>query len=472
MDVKLSMTIDGQPHWAKSVIGVDDPATGERFADAPDASEEQVDAAVEAAATAFPGWSTDSDGRSVSLRSAAAAIVTAADELGRLTTLEQGKPFAAAVAEARAAAAFFLDMADVRPAQELFRDDGTNMARVSRRPLGVVAAIVPWNSALYVTAMKAAPALAAGNTIVVKPSPDAPLAALRLGEVIGDAFPPGVFNVVSGGDRVGPWLTTHPRVRMVSFTGSIGTGKRVASAAGAGLKYLVLELGGNDAAIILDDADPAAVSDALFAHAFGTSGQACVAVKRAYVHESLHAEVVERLAERARRTKVGPGIEPETEMGPLTTLPQLKHVTALVDDAKRGGARIVAGGHRIDSPGYFFLPTVVDQIDDDDPLVADEQFGPALPVLPFRHDDEAIARANRGMYGLGGSVWTADFDRGVALAQRFETGMSWVNSHKGVDPSLPFGGSKWSGLGVERGLWGMNCFTEIHTTSGVRATAQ
>jgi acyl-CoA reductase-like NAD-dependent aldehyde dehydrogenase len=259
---------------------------------------------------------------------------------------------------------------------------------------------------------------------------------------------------------------------MVSFTGSIGTGKRVAAAAGAGLKYLVLELGGNDAAIVLDDADPAAVSDALFTHAFGTSGQACVAVKRAYVHESLHTEVVERLAERARRTKVGPGIEPETEMGPLTTLAQLNHVSALVEDAVQRRARIVAGGHRMDRPGYFYLPTVVDQIDDDAQLVADEQFGPALPVLSFRHDEEAIARANRGIYGLGGSVWTSDFDRGVALAERFETGMSWVNSHKGVDPSLPFGGSKWSGLGVERGIWGVNCFTEIHATSGVRATAK
>jgi acyl-CoA reductase-like NAD-dependent aldehyde dehydrogenase len=469
-DAKVAMTIGGLPEWSSATIAVVDPATGEVFAEAPDASEEQVGRAAEAAAEAFPRWAADSDLRADVLRAAAAAVEEAVEDLGRLTTLEQGKPLANAVLEAKALAGFLADSADLRPSEDLYRDDGVAMAKVSRRPLGVVAAIVPWNSALYVAGMKAAPALAAGNTVVVKPSPDAPLAALRLGEVLRDVFPPGVFNVIAGGDSVGPWLVDQPRVRVVSFTGSAVTGSRVAASAGAGLKHLILELGGNDAAIVLDDADPATVADALFANAFGSAGQVCSGIKRVYVHESLHAEIVERLAERALRTRVGSGMSPDTEMGPLTTLRQLEHVSALVEDAVERGGRVRAGGRRLDQPGYFYPPTVVDELDDGSRLVVEEQFGPALPVLSFRHDADAMARANRSEYGLGGSVWTSDFERGLALAEQFETGMSWVNSHKGVDPSLPFGGSKCSGLGVERGIWGLHCFTEIHATSGIRAS--
>jgi acyl-CoA reductase-like NAD-dependent aldehyde dehydrogenase len=449
IDVKVAMTIGGLPEWSSATIAVVDPATGEAFAEAPDASEEQVNRAAVAAAEAFPRWAADSDLRADTLRAAASAVEVAAEDLGRLTTLEQGKPLANAVLEAKALAGFLAD---------------------SGRPLGVVAAIVPWNSALYVAGMKAAPALAAGNTVVVKPSPDAPLAALLLGEVLRDVMPPGVFNVVAGGDSVGPWLVDQSRVRVVSFTGSAGTGSRVAASAGAGLKHLILELGGNDAAIVLDDADPATVADALFANAFGSTGQVCSGIKRVYVHESLHAEIVDRLAERALRTRVGPGMSPDTEMGPLTTLRQLEHVSALVEDAVGRGGRLRAGGRRLDRPGYFYPPTVVDELDDESRLVVEEQFGPALPVLSFRDDADAMARANRSEYGLGGSVWTTDFERGLALAEQFETGMSWVNSHKGVDPLLPFGGSKCSGLGVERGIWGLHCFTEIHATSGIRAT--
>jgi acyl-CoA reductase-like NAD-dependent aldehyde dehydrogenase len=469
MELEFSMTIGGNAWPSSAAIEVVDPATGQRFASAPNATSSDVDVAVEVSAGAFARWAADSDLRADALRTAAKVIDAASEELGRLTTLEQGKPINAAIGEARATAGFFFDMAEVRPSNDLFRDDAVSMAKVTRRPLGVVAAIVPWNSALYVTAMKAAPALAAGNTIVVKPSPDAPLAALRLGEILRDVFPPGVFNVISGGENVGPWLSRHPAVRMVSFTGSIGTGKLVASAAGSGLKHVVLELGGNDAAIVLADADAESVSDALFSNSFGNAGQVCSGIKRVYVHESLHDEVVERLSLRARKTKVGPGLDPDTEMGPLTTPAQLEHVVDLVKDAIHSGARVVAGGRKIDGPGYFYLPTIVDSIDDEARLVAEEQFGPVLPVLSFHSDDEAMARANHGMYGLGGSVWTSDFDRGVALAEQFETGMGWVNSHKGADPTLPFGGSKWSGLGVERGIWGVNCFTEIHVTSGLRA---
>ena len=470
MGPRHSMTIGGLLVHSERVIEVVDPSTGDVFAEAPSASEADVGRAVAAAAGAFREWATDASERSRALRAAAAAIEGAADELGRLTTLEMGRPLAASVAEAKATAAFFADSADLELSADLVRDDGTNVARVTRRPLGVVAAIVPWNSPLYVSAMKLGPALVAGNTVVLKPSPEAPLAVLRLGELLRQAFPAGVVNVISGGDEVGPWLANASGVRLVSFTGSIGTGKRVAASAGADLKHVVLELGGNDAAIVLDDADVTDVVNALFANAFGNAGQVCSGIKRVYVHESLHAEVVEGLAAKACATKVGPGIDPETQMGPLATRGQRDFVVELVEHASAAGARIVAGGHPIDGPGYFYPPTVVDCADDDLRLVAEEQFGPALPVLKFRDDAEAVARANKGMYGLGGSVWTRDFDRGFALADSFDTGMSWVNTHKGVDPSLPFGGSKWSGIGAERGRWGMDCFTELHTLSGTRAS--
>ena len=463
-----SMTIDGEAAHSRELLDVVDPATGEVFAGAPRASEADVARAVGAAARMFPGWASDPVVRATALRNAATAIEGAADELGRLTTLEMGRPLAGSVGEARATAAFFRDSAELKLSPELVRDDGTNLARVVRRPVGVVAAIVPWNSPLYVAAMKLGPALAAGNTIVLKPSPEAPLAVLRMGELLREVFPPGVVNVVSGGDEVGPWLAGDPGVRLVSFTGSIGTGRRVAAAAGADLKHVVLELGGNDAAIVLDDVDVPDVVDALFGNAFGNAGQVCSGVKRVYVHESLHAEVVEGLAARARTTKIGPGLDPETQMGPLTTSAQRDLVAELVADAAAHGTRIAAGGHRIEGRGYFYEPTVVDCADDELRLVAEEQFGPALPVLAFRDDAEAVARANKGVHGLGGSVWTSDFERGVTLAEHFESGMSWINTHKGVDPTLPFGGSKWSGIGAERGVWGMACFTELHTMSGTR----
>jgi acyl-CoA reductase-like NAD-dependent aldehyde dehydrogenase len=466
---QMGLTIDGSEVLAADGIDVIDPATEQVIGSAPDAGREHVDRAVTAAAKAFPDWAAASEGRTEPLREAARRIRAAADELGRLTTLEQGKPLAAAVGESMATAQFFDDFASLRPPVELDRDDGTNMARVQRRPLGVVAAITPWNSALYVTAMKIAPALAAGNTVVVKPSPETPLATLRLGELLRDVFPAGVVNVLTGRDQVGPWLTAHPDVRLVSFTGSIATGRRIAAAAGGELKRLVLELGGNDAALVLEDAPMGdELLDSLFWNVFGNCGQVCSGIKRIYAHRSVYTDLVDGFAARARGVRVGPGLEPDTQMGPLTTSAQRGRVAGLVEDATESGATVVAGGHVIDGPGFFYEPTVVTTDNDQVGLVAEEQFGPAIPILAFDEDAEAIARANVGEYGLGGSVWTSDFDRGARVAAAFESGMAWINSHKGIDPTLPFGGSKSSGIGVERGRWGMADLTEVHSVSGAR----
>jgi acyl-CoA reductase-like NAD-dependent aldehyde dehydrogenase len=463
------LTIDGAEVQTAERIDVIDPSSGQVIGTAPDATQAHVAQAVAAAARAFPAWAADSDARTAPLREAAARVRSAAEELAWLTTREQGKPLAAAVGEAMAAAQFLDDFAAVRPQIELDRDDGVNVAQVRRRPIGVIAAISPWNSAIYVTAMKIAPALAAGNTVVIKPAPETPGATLRLGELMRDVFPAGVVNVLTGQERVGPWLTASPDVRLVSFTGSIATGRRIASAAGADLKRVVLELGGNDAAIVLDDASlDDTVLDTLFWNAFGNAGQVCSGIKRIYVHRSLCQAMVDGFAERARTVRVGPGLDPATQMGPLTTAAQRARVAGLVDDAIRDGAKLMAGGRVPDRPGFFYEPTVVLCDRDEIALVAQEQFGPAVPILAFDSDDEAIARANLGEYGLGGSVWTSDFDRGAALAARLESGMAWVNSHKGIDPTLPFGGAKSSGAGVERGRWGMDCLTELHSISGIR----
>jgi acyl-CoA reductase-like NAD-dependent aldehyde dehydrogenase len=466
--MEAGMLIGGAVQTAEVQIPVINPATETPVGLAPAASAADVDRAVSCARTAFAGWRSDELRRAETLSRAAKVIDAAAEELGALTTAEQGKPLASAVLEAKATAALLLDAASLRLPDEIIRDDGARYARVVRRPLGVVAAITPWNSALYVAGMKLGPALAAGNTVVLKPSPETPLATLRLGELLADVFPPGVLNVVTGSNDVGPRLTGHPDVRVVSFTGSIAVGKDVAKTAAGDLKAVVLELGGNDPAVVLDDARVDEVVASLFGHAFGNAGQVCSGVKRLYVHEHLFHPVLEGFVERARRAVVGDGVDPRTEIGPLTTKAQLDHVVGLVDGAVAAGASVVAGGRRLERPGYFYPPTIVVGAGDDDPLVATEQFGPALPVLSFRAEDEVLRRVNRGMYGLGGSVWTSDFERGRALVEQFESGMSWVNTHKGAEADLPFAGCRWSGLGVERGRWGLECFTRLHVISGTR----
>jgi acyl-CoA reductase-like NAD-dependent aldehyde dehydrogenase len=274
-------------------------------------------------------------------------------------------------------------------------------------------------------------------------------------------LPPGVLNVVSGGNELGAWMTAHPVPRKISFTGSVATGKHVAASAAPDLKRVTLELGGNDAAIVLDDADPAVIADGLYNAAFRNSGQICSAIKRVYVPQALHDDVVDALAERASAAKVGDGMDPTSELGPINNLPQFERVKGLVADALAGGGRAAAGGAPLDRPGYFFAPTVLTGVSEGTGIVDEEQFGPALPVLTYRDVDEAVDRANATTFGLSGSVWSADPDRASAVASRLECGTAWVNTHLAVGPSQPFGGFKWSGLGVENGPWGLAGFTEI-----------
>jgi acyl-CoA reductase-like NAD-dependent aldehyde dehydrogenase len=413
-----------------------------------------------AAEEAYAGWRTDLPARRRALTRCGEALQAAAPAIGRILTQEQGKPLAAAVNEVLGAAVWFHITAGLPLENEILQDDEQLRIELRRKPLGVVGAITPWNYPVILAVWKIAPALLAGNSLVLKPSPYTPLSSLKLGEVLRGVLPPGVFSVVAGGDELGKWITQHPAVRKISFTGSVATGKKIAAIAAPDLKRVTLELGGNDPAIVLADVDPKAVAEKVFRAAFQNSGQVCVAVKRLYVHESIHDAVLDEIAELARNAVVGDGLEDGVEYGPINNAPQFERVRELVDDARHAGGRIVAGGAPLDRDGYFYAPTVVADVAEGVRLVDEEQFGPALPVMSFRDVDEAIERANASHFGLGGSIWTADLERGAELAQRLECGTGWVNQHLNLVPNAPFGGSKWSGIGVENGPWGLAAFSE------------
>jgi acyl-CoA reductase-like NAD-dependent aldehyde dehydrogenase len=461
----LSMTIDGKAVSGGERFGVINPATGKVFADAPECTRQQLDDAMASAAAAFAPWRRDESARRKALGDCAAALRDRAPELGRILTLEQGKPLEKGVGEFFGAGAWFDYTATLELPVEVVQDDDEARVEVHRRPLGVVGAITPWNFPIILAVWKIAPALLAGNTVVIKPSPFTPLATLAMGEVLRDVLPPGVLNVVSGGDGLGAWITEHPTVRKISFTGSTATGKRVAAAAAPDLKRLTLELGGNDAAIVLPDVEPAEVAEKLFWGAFENTGQVCSAIKRVFVHEDRYGAMLEELGRRASEVVVGDGLEEGTQLGPLNNEPQFRRVSELVAEAIDGGARVVTGGAPRGGDGYFFEPTVLGDVAEGLRIVDEEQFGPALPVLTYRDVDEAVERANATMFGLSGSVWSGDVQRAAEIAAHLECGTAWVNQHLQIVPHAPFGGAKWSGLGVENGHWGLYGFTETQTVN-------
>jgi acyl-CoA reductase-like NAD-dependent aldehyde dehydrogenase len=454
------MIIGGQQVAAEREFDVVDPATGEVTAQAPDCTAEQLDSAVLAAAKAHREWRNDFEARRKAMVALADAITAAADDLTALLSRETGKPLPIAGAEPPICATWLRYYASMEIPRELLQDDQDVRIELAHRPLGVVAAITPWNFPLGLAMWKIAPALLAGNTIVLKPSPFTPLASLMLGEIGRSVLPPGVLNVVTGGDRLGADLVAHPVPRKVTFTGSVAGGKSVATAAGADLKRVTLELGGNDAAILLPDADLAAAVPALLGTAFFNTGQACALPKRIYVPDKLYAEAVEAFAAAAAAVTVGPPSDVDAQLGPLSTRPQFERVKGLAEDAVRRGARFAAGGAAVDGPGFFFQPTIVADAADDAPVVAEEQFGPVLPILRYDSIEQAVERANDTMYGLCGSAWGADEERAAAVAEQLECGTTFVNTHAVLPPSVPFGGAKWSGVGVENGLAGLLAFTE------------
>lgn len=441
------------------------PALGKPFATCARGTTELLNEAIEGAAAAFKTWRKDEAFRRQKLNECAAAIQGRAQELAQLLTQEQGKPVTAAMGEIFGTAMWFSYFANLQIEPEILQDDSEKRIQIVRKPLGVVAAITPWNFPVILMAWKLAPAFLAGNTVVAKPSPFTPLSSLLLGDILKDVLPAGVLSVIAGDGPLGGELASHPQVRKISFTGSVATGKKVMGYAVDDLKRVTLELGGNDPAIVLDDVDPSAVVDGLFWGAFQNSGQICSAIKRLYVHEKVYAPIVAGLIERARSAKVGNGLEPDTQLGPINNQMQLDKLMGMVDDAKKQGAKIEVGGQRLDRPGYFYPPTIVTNVHAGMRLVDDEQFGTALPVIKYSNLDDALEQANRTHYGLGASVWTADATRGEALVQEIESGTGWVNQHLDLGPSAPFGGCKWSGLGYENGKWGYHEFTEMQVVN-------
>jgi acyl-CoA reductase-like NAD-dependent aldehyde dehydrogenase len=453
------LLIDGRLVEGAGTLDVINPATGRVLTTAPRADRAQLGQAVAAAKAAFPSWSA------TPLRVRAGLLARLADALeaekgafARLLTQEQGKPLPQALWEIESSVAALRYYAALDLPAEVLHDDAARKVVRLRKPLGVVAAITAWNVPMILLAIKVGPALLAGNTVVAKPAPTTPLTTLKFGELCARILPPGVVNVITDQNDLGAVLTAHPDVAKVAFTGSTATGRKVMAGAAGTLKRLTLELGGNDAAVVLDDADPRAVAEGIYAAAMAIAGQACVAIKRVYVHESLYDAVCDELGRLARETVVGDGLEPGTQMGPLQNRAQFERVKGLLEDARRHGT-VVAGG-LLEREGYFVRPTIVRDIPDDARLVREEQFGPLLPVLRYSDLDEVIARVNDTEHGLGGSVWSADRERAFAVAARIDAGTVWVNKHLDLRPDTPFGGAKQSGVGVEMGPDGLREFTQ------------
>jgi acyl-CoA reductase-like NAD-dependent aldehyde dehydrogenase len=461
----FTMTIGGKSAPAVDSFDVINPATGAAFTTAPECTKAQLDTAMQAAADAYRTWRRDEAARREVLQRCAAVLTERAGELAPILTQEQGKPLPQAFAEIMGAAMWFTYTATLQLPVEVLQDDESAHIEVRRRPLGVVAAITPWNFPLILATWKIAPALLAGNTVVLKPSPFTPLTSLKLGELLRDVVPAGVVNVISGGNDLGGWMTSHPIPRKISFTGSVATGKKVAAAAAPDLKRVTLELGGNDPAIVLPDANPKEIAAKLFWGAFQNCGQVCSAIKRVYAPEAMYDTLVGELAEIARGVRVGNGLDDDIQMGPLNNRPQFERVKELVEDAKKNGARIAAGGETMGGAGYFYRPTVVAEVADGVRLVDEEQFGPALPIVAYKKVEDAIESANGTHFGLGGSVWGGNAERAVEIAKELECGTAWVNKHLDLSPATPFGGAKWSGIGVENGPWGLYGFTELQTVN-------
>jgi acyl-CoA reductase-like NAD-dependent aldehyde dehydrogenase len=362
-------------------------------------------------------------------------------------------------------------MAQIEIRDEVLTDDAQRRIELRYRPLGVVGIITPWNAPINLAAGPLVSALYTGNTVILKPSPYTPLTTLKLGELLQQILPAGVLNVLAGGDELGAWMTEHPGIDKISFTGSVATGKRVMASAAGTLKRLTLELGGNDAAIVLDDVDPNSIAPKLLFAAFVNCGQVCMAIKRIYVHEKIYDELCAALAAEARKMKVGDGLDAQTQMGPIQNRAQYERVVGLLADSKRRGARILAGGIVPEGPGYFVTPTVVADIADDSPLVREEQFGPIVPVMRFADVEEALRRANDTRYGLSGSVWSGDPERAAAVAARLEVGTAWVNQHRTTSATVPFGGAKESGIGRQYSVLGLKAYMEPRVLSVLKQPA-
>jgi acyl-CoA reductase-like NAD-dependent aldehyde dehydrogenase len=450
------------------------PATGEVLGRVPQSTADQVAQAVAAARAAQPAWAARPDAeRKACMQRVAEAIRGNAANLAEWVTREQGKPLGGLGPGQVPGSRFELWGCEVWsqvPASldlpmEIAFEDATRRDEVHRQPFGVVAAIAPWNWPLLIAVWQIIPALRAGNTVVIKPSEYTSIGTLEMVRLIAEVLPPGVINTVSGSGEVGAALVDHPDVDKILFTGSSATGARIAAAAARNLTPTTVELGGNDAAIVLPDADPQAIATGLFWGAFLNMGQTCACIKRLYVHDSLHDAVVAELKALAEALPMGNGLDEGIAMGPIQNRVQFDKVVSLVEQARDGGATIVCGGQPRGGPGHFYPLTLVTDIVDGASLVDQEQFGPVLPILRYSDVETAIASANRLDAGLGASVWSSDIGKAKAVAGRIQAGTVWINQHGAIHPMVPFGGVKGSGWGVEFGVEGLKSVTQPRVIS-------
>jgi acyl-CoA reductase-like NAD-dependent aldehyde dehydrogenase len=463
--MRYKLLINGKLVDGATTIGVEDPATGDVFEQCPRADEAQLMLAVAAAKAAFPAWARRSYGdRGALLNLLADVLEKNADAMARLITREQGKPLAQAHLEVGVSIALLRFSATQDLPSKTLRDSDTEHVIQTRSPLGVVAAIAPWNYPLLMMMLKLAPALLTGNTVVAKPAPTTPLSTLFLGELAASVLPAGVLNIITDDNDLGAKLSVHPDVAKVSFTGSTRTGINVLQNAASTLKRVTLELGGNDAAIVLDDVDVDEVAAKIFSAAMINSGQVCLAAKRIYAARAIYEPLCNALAKLAKDAVVGNGMDPETQYGPLQNRRQYERVKGLIADAKSHG-KVIAGGTIPNGPGYFIPPTIVRDLPDNSRLVREEQFGPVVPVLVYDDIDELIDRVNDSEYGLGGTIWAKDVQRAFAIAERVQTGTMWINCHMNVSFDIPLGGAKHSGIGLQLGQEGLEEFTQLKIIS-------
>lgn len=458
------MTVNPSPSPAQADndrFEVFNPATGASLGFVPVSDRAGVDAAVARARQAQKAWAArDDEDRKAILNRVADALEQHSEELARWITREQGKPLSgpgsrfemqACVGWTRVPAS--LDL----PPETVYEDDERRDV-LHRRPLGVVAAIAPWNWPLMIAVWQIMPSLRMGNTVVLKPSEYTSLATLEMVRVINQVLPEGVLNVVTGGGEVGGWLTGHPDVNKIMFTGSEATGRKIVQASAQSLSPVTLELGGNDAAIVLPGTDAGAIAEGLFWGAFINMGQTCACAKRLYVHEDDYDAVLAALTEVAKQIPIGDGEDESILFGPIQNRMQYDKVRALLDDARQNGGAFTEVGTHPDT-GYFLPITFVGGLGDGHRLVDEEQFGPVLPIITYRDLDDAVENANRLDAALGASVW-GDAQRAEAVAARLDAGTVWINQHGAIHPMVPFGGAKGSGYGVEFGLEGLKAVTQ------------
>ncbi|KWV92344.1 aldehyde dehydrogenase family protein [Erythrobacter sp. YT30] len=453
--------INGEMVETSEWLDVVNPATEEVIGQVPACGQAELDKAVAAARAAFQTWKKSSYAeRSAALKAISKTIADNSEELYRLLTSEQGKPHAQAKQEIMGASFMMAAQSDLVLEDELVKDDEKENIRTRRVPVGVVGGIVPWNFPVSMAVQKIGPALLSGCTIILKPSPFTPLTTLRLAELIADVVPAGTVNIITGEDSLGPLITAHPDIDKITFTGSTATGKKIMEGASADLKRITLELGGNDASIVMPDADPKKVAEQLFWSSFSNAGQICVAAKRVYIHEDIYDELSQAIADYAKNVVVGDGAEQGTGVGPIQNKKQYDRVLELIQDAKDNGYKFLLGGDSDPSgTGYFVPLTILDNPPEDARIVAEEQFGPVMPLMKFSSEEEVIERANNSDYGLAGAVWSADEAKAVEIAEKLETGTVWVNQFLKLTPHTPFAGHKQSGFGAEYGIEGLKEFT-------------